>query len=56
MLDLFDGQLPYESIYSGISIRNLDYLARAKIRLLDKKEEHRKRLEEKAQQDAANQR
>ncbi len=53
MLDLFDGQLSYESIYAGISIRNLDQLAKAKIRLLDKKEEMRKRMEEQAEREAA---
>ena len=48
MLDLFDGQLSYVDIFSEISIRNLDGLAKAKVRLLDKKEEHRKRAEEAA--------
>ena len=38
ILDLFDGQLGYEDVYSRIPIRNLTNLCRARVRLIEKKE------------------
>ena len=38
LLDLFGGQLSYSDIYSGIPIRMLTQMSKARVRLVEKKE------------------